>query len=98
LGVDVLHVPAMHLRLPDENQYSSVGFQRARPVAQGRAPQGHPWVVRHGFAQRQLQRHGYLAGRLPVRGRGRAGRVPGEPAGICRNGGAHRQTGGRVLP
>ena len=84
LGLDVHHVPALHLCLPDENRHPPADLQRAQQLAPGNAAQGYPGLLRHGPAQRHLQRHGRHRGGLALRGRGRGRGGSRKPARISK--------------
>jgi ferredoxin len=49
MGLDVHHVSAVHLCMPDEDRYPPAGFQRAGQLAAEKA-QRDPGLVRHGPA------------------------------------------------
>ncbi len=48
LAVDVHHVPALHLCLPDEYRHPAAGLQRPGAAPERREAQGHSGVLRHG--------------------------------------------------
>jgi ferredoxin len=60
MGLDVQHVPAVHLRMPHEDQHSPAGLQCPQADPAREAPQGDHGVLRRRSAQRYLQRHGRL--------------------------------------
>jgi ferredoxin len=71
LGLDVLDVYAVHLCLPDADQYRRVDHGGTQPpVATGGAASGYPPLLRHGPEKSQHQRHRYPARGLSFRGRG----------------------------
>jgi hypothetical protein len=61
MGLDVQHVPALRLCLPHEDRHPGSWSTMRAQAGRAKAPQGHPGLLRHGAAQRNLQRHGRLA-------------------------------------
>jgi len=70
-----IYVCPMKIDIPQLTRFQCPGL-----LAQGRASQGDLGILRYGASQRHLQRHGCHGRRLPVRGGGCVGRVPGKPA------------------